>query len=213
MRASNTRSSRINTCLQHPLAKPVVWLLALGPAAWLVAGIFTDSLGANPAETLIRSTGDWGLRGLCVALAVTPLRQLTGWNALARMRRLLGLFAFFYVVLHALSYFGLDMGWSWQATWDDILQRPFILVGVLAATLLLLLAVTSPKAVLKALGGQRWRRLHLSVHVAAWLALLHFWWMRDAKNNVVEVWVYVAIVLALQAWRVWHYMRTKQRSR
>lgn len=200
-------ANAVNAFLQHPLAKPVVWLLALWPAAALVWGVANDSLGANPAETLIRSTGDWGLRGLCVALAVTPLRQLTGWHALGRLRRLLGLFAFFYVLLHALSYFGLDMGWSWQATWDDVLQRPFILVGVLAAVILLLLALTSPKAVLKAMGGQRWRRLHQCVHLAAWLALLHFFWMRDAKNNLLEVWAYVAVVLALQGWRVWRHFQ------
>lgn len=202
--------SRWNQWLLHPAVKPVVWLLALLPAAWLVGGALTDTLGANPAEALIRASGDWALRGLCIALAVTPLRQMTGWGALARLRRLLGLFAFFYVVLHVSSYLGLDMGWSFEAMWDDVLQRPFILVGALAAFLLLLLAVTSPRRVVRAMGGRNWQRLHRCVHLAAWLALLHFFWMRDAKNNVFEVWIYVGIVLALQAWRVWHYMRSKQ---
>ena len=202
--------SRWNQWLLRPAVKPVVWLLALLPAAWLVGGALTDTLGANPAEALIRATGDWALRGLCIALAVTPLRQMTGWGALARLRRLLGLFAFFYVVLHVSSYLGLDMGWSFEAMWDDVLQRPFILVGALAAFLLLLLAVTSPRRVVRAMGGRNWQRLHRCVHLAAWLALLHFFWMRDAKNNVFEVWVYVGIVLALQAWRVWYYVRSKQ---
>ena len=200
---------RVNAWLMHPLVKPVVWCVALMPFAWLLVGALSDSLGANPAEALIRSSGDWALRGLCVALAVTPLRQLMHWNALARLRRLLGLFAFFYVVLHMLSYWVLDMGGNWQATWDDVLQRPFILVGVLAALILLLLALTSPKAVLKAMGGQVWRRLHQGIHGAAWLALLHFWWMRDAKNNGLEVWVYAAIILLLQAWRIWHSMHSR----
>lgn len=202
--------SRWNQWLLHPAVKPVVWLLALLPAAWLVGGALTDTLGANPAEALIRASGDWALRGLCIALAVTPLRQMTGWGALARLRRLLGLFAFFYVVLHVSSYLGLDMGWSFEAMWGDVLQRPFILVGALAAFLLLLLAVTSPRRVVRAMGGRNWQRLHRCVHLAAWLALLHFFWMRDAKNNVFEVWIYVGIVLALQAWRVWYYMRSKQ---
>lgn len=196
--------SRINKGLLHTLAKPVVWLLALLPLVALVYGAVTDSLGANPAEALIRSTGDWALRGLCVALAVTPLRQITGWNALARFRRLLGLFAFFYVVTHAVSYAWLDMGWLLSALLEDVVQRPFILVGVLAAFILLLLALTSPKRVVRAMGGRNWQRLHRCVHLAAWLALLHFFWMRSAKNNLQEVWVYVAIVVVLQAWRLWY---------
>lgn len=201
----------INTWLLSRWAKPVVWLLALAPVIWLVVATVTDNLGANPAEALIRSTGDWALRGLCIALAVTPLRQLSGWNALARFRRLLGLFAFFYVLLHAISFFGLDMGWSLAATWDDIAQRPFILVGVLAAVILLSLALTSPRWVLRAMGGKRWQRLHQGVHLAAWLALLHFYWMRDAKNNTAEVWIYAVIVLLLQGWRVYQRLALSRR--
>lgn len=193
----------MNQVLSHPAVKPVVWLLALLPLAWLTYAAFSDGLGANPAEALIRATGDWALRGLCIVLALTPIRQLFGWNALSRLRRLLGLFAFFYVCLHVLSYAWLDMGWQVQALWDDVIQRPFILVGALAASVLLLLAVTSPKRVVRAMGGRNWQRLHLGIHLAAWLALLHFFWMRAAKNNLQEVWVYVAIIGVLQAWRVW----------
>lgn len=195
--------SRMDRLLSHPVAKPVVWLLALLPLAWLTYAVLSDGLGANPAEALIRSTGDWALRGLCIALAVTPFRQFLGWNALSRFRRLLGLFAFFYVSLHVLSYAWLDMGWQVQALWNDVVQRPFILVGALAAVLLLLLAVTSPKRMVRALGGRNWHRLHQGIHVAAWLALLHFFWMRAAKNNLQEVWVYAVIIGLLQAWRVW----------
>ena len=195
--------SRMDRLLSHPAAKPLVWLLALLPLAWLTYAVLNDGLGANPAEALIRSTGDWALRGLCIALAVTPLRQFWRWNALSRFRRLLGLFAFFYVCLHVLSYAWLDMGWQVQALWNDVVQRPFILVGALAAVLLLLLAVTSPKRVVRALGGRNWQRLHQGIHIAAWLALLHFFWMRAAKNNLQEVWVYAVIIGLLQAWRVW----------
>lgn len=201
----------MNQVLSHPAAKPVVWGLALLPVAWLTYGVLTDGLGANPAEALIRSTGDWALRGLCIALAVTPIRQFLDWNALSRLRRLLGLFAFFYVSLHVLSYAWLDMGWQVQALWGDVVQRPFILVGALAATVLLLLAVTSPKRFVRAMGGRNWQRLHQGIHLAAWLALLHFFWMRAAKNNLQEVWVYAAIVTVLQAWRVWHQVK-KPRS-
>ena len=200
-------TTRMNQALMHPAAKPVVWLLALLPVAWLTYAALTDSLGANPAEALIRATGDWALRGLCVALAVTPVRQVFALNALSRLRRLLGLFAFFYVCLHVLSYTWLDMGWSAQALWEDVAQRPFILVGALAALVLLLLAGTSPQWVLRAMGGRNWQRLHLGVHAAAWLALLHFFWMRAAENNVQEVWVYAGIAALLQAWRIWRKVR------
>ncbi|MGN1057677.1 MAG: sulfite oxidase heme-binding subunit YedZ [Comamonas sp.] len=195
-------ASRVTQALLHGAAKPVVWVLALLPAAWLLYGAFTDNLGANPAEALIRSTGDWALRMLCVALAVTPLRELTGWQALARFRRLLGLFAFFYVLLHVSSYAWLDMGWDGAALVADIVQRPFILVGALAALVLLALAATSSKRMVRALGGRRWQKLHASIHAAAWLALLHFFWMRAAKNQVAEVGVYAAIIAMLQLWRV-----------
>lgn len=193
----------MDRALAHWAAKPVVWFVALLPLAWLVYMALSDGLGANPAEALVRSTGDWALRGLCVALAVTPIRQLLGWNALSKLRRLLGLFAFFYVCLHVLSYAWLDMGWQIQALWSDVVQRPFIGVGALAALLLLLLAATSPKRVVRTMGGRNWQRLHLSIHLAAWLALLHFFWMRAAKNNLQEVWLYVAIIGLLQGWRVW----------
>ena len=192
----------VHPLLLHRAAKPVVWCLRLAPLAWLVVALFTQQLGANPAEALLRSTGDWALRGLCLALAITPLRQALGLPALARMRRLIGLFAFFYAAIHALCYLWLDMGWQWALALDDVLQRPFILVGALAVLLLLALALTSPKRAVQLLGAQQWQRLHHSIHAAAWLALLHFYWMRLGKNQWAEVAVYAAIVAALQGWRI-----------
>lgn len=192
----------VHPLLLHRAAKPVVWCLCLAPLAWLVVALFTQQLGANPAEALLRSTGDWALRGLCLALAITPLRQALGLPALARMRRLIGLFAFFYAAIHALCYLWLDMGWQWALALDDVLQRPFILVGALAVLLLLALALTSPKRAVQLLGAQQWQRLHHSIHAAAWLALLHFYWMRLGKNQWAEVAVYAAIVAALQWWRI-----------
>ena len=194
--------ARLQALLLHRAAKPAVWCLCLAPLAWLLYALFTRQLGANPAEALLRSTGDWALRGLCLALAVTPLRQALGLPALARLRRLIGLFAFFYAAVHVLCYLWLDMGWQWALALDDLRQRPFILVGTLAALVLLALALTSSHRAVQVLGAKNWQRLHHGVHAAAWLALLHFYWMRLGKNQWAEVAVYAAIVAALQWWRI-----------
>jgi sulfoxide reductase heme-binding subunit YedZ len=184
-------------------AKPVVWLLWLAPLAWLVWGVLADRLGANPAEALIRGTGDWALRALWLALAVTPLRQGLRLTALARLRRLLGLFAFFYTALHLTCYAWLDQGWVWGDIAADVLKRPFILVGMLTFLLLLVLALTSPRAVLRWLGGVRWQRVHRIVYGAGPLALLHFYWMRIGKNDTAEVAVYGGLLAVLLGWRIW----------
>lgn len=197
--------------LRHPGCKPVVWLLCLAPAGWLLYGLLLgDGLGANPIEALLRATGDWALRGLCIVLALTPLQVVAGWTGLARLRRLLGLFVFFYALLHALIYSALDMGWDWQAIWADIVQRWFILAGVAAWCILAVLAVTSWQTLQRALGGRVWKRIHQSVHVAAWLAVLHFYWMRSGKNNFAEVWVYAGIFAVLQLWRLWRKLRSRK---
>lgn len=193
----------MNRLLLHPAVKPGLFGLALLPLAWLVWGAVTDGLGANPAEALIRGTGDWTLRALCLTLAVTPLRQLTGWHALARLRRMLGLFAFFYGLLHFLAFAWLDMGLDLQAILRDIAKRPFILVGTLALVLMLPLAATSFNGAIRALGAARWQALHRAVYAVAALALLHFFWMRAGKNDFAEVGVYTAIVGALLGWRLW----------
>lgn len=186
----------------HAAAKPAVFVLCLGPLAWLVWGALHDTLGANPAEALIRSTGDWTLRFLCIALAVTPLRQATGWHALARWRRMLGLFTFFYAVLHFLCYAWLDMGLDAGDIARDIVKRPFILVGATALLGLLALAATSFNRAVRALGARRWQALHRSVYAIAGLALLHFFWMRAGKNDFAEVGVYAAVVALLLGWRI-----------
>lgn len=193
--------------LMHPLAKPVVFLLCLLPFVWLFYGTVTNNLGANPAEYLIRSTGDWTLRFLCIVLAVTPLRVLTSTPQLARLRRMLGLFVYFYVVLHLLSYSWFDMGFDVPDIAKDIAKRPFILVGFSAFVLLTPLAATSFNRVIKALGGKRWQLLHRLVYPIAGLGLLHFFWMRAGKNNFGEVAVYAAIVVLLLGWRVAHFLK------
>ena len=180
--------------LLHPLAKPLVFVLCLLPLAWLVYGAVADQLGANPAEALIRGLGDWSLRFLCLALAVTPVRIHTRTPQLARYRRMLGLFCFFYVCLHLLAYGWLDMGLDFADIGRDILKRPFILVGFTAWLLLLPLALTSTNGAVRRLGGKAWRNLHRLVYVVAPLALLHFFWMRAGKQDFAEVAVYAVIL-------------------
>jgi len=205
----------MNKLLSHPAVKPLLFVLALGPFAYLLHGALTDGLGANPAEALTRGTGDWTLRFVCLTLAVTPLRQLSGWTAVARWRRMLGLYAFFYGVLHFLCYAWLDMGFDVAQIVRDIPKRPFVLVGTLALLLMLPLAATSFNRAVKALGAARWRRLHRLVYAIGPLAVLHFFWMRSAKHNFGEVAVYAAIIAAIIAlllgWRVWQARRPRGR--
>ena len=198
--------------LMHPLAKPVVFLLCLLPFFWLFYGAATNNLGANPAEYLIRSTGDWTLRFLCIVLAVTPLRVLTSTPQLARLRRMLGLFVYFYVVLHLLSYSWFDMGFDVPDIAKDIAKRPFILVGFSAFVLLTPLAATSFNRAIKALGARRWQMMHRLVYATALLGLLHFFWMRAAKNNFAEWSVYAAVLALLLGWRVWQHWRRRARG-
>ena len=197
----------VNRWLLRPIAKPTLFVLSLLPLAWLLYGAIANTLGANPAEALIRSTGDWTLRFLCLTLTVTPLRQLSGWNALARLRRMLGLFTFFYGCMHFLCFAWLDMGFDLDAILKDIPKRPFILVGTTALLLMLPLALTSFNRAIKALGAARWQALHKAVYAVALLAILHFFWMRAAKHNFAEVAVYAAIIFTLLGWRVWKRFR------
>ena len=193
----------------HGAAKPVVFGLMLLPFAWLFYGAVANELGANPAEALIRSTGDWTLRTLCLLLAVTPLRVITATPALARFRRMLGLFVYFYAALHLLSYSWLDMGFGVPEIIVDIVKRPFILVGFSAFLLLTPLALTSFTRAIKALGARRWQRLHQLVYGVAGLAVLHFFWMRAGKNDFAEVLVYAAVLGMLLGWRVVKFIRNR----
>ena len=203
----------MNKLLSHRAVKPLLFLLALWPFGALLHGALTNGLGANPAEALTRGTGDWTLRFLGLTLAVTPLRQWTGWTAMARWRRMLGLYTFFYGALHFLCYAWLDMGFDPAAIVRDIPKRPFVLVGTLALLLMLPLAATSFNRAVKALGPARWRLLHRLVYAVAPLALLHFFWMRSAKNNLGEVGVYGLIIALLLGWRAWKaWPRTRGRS-
>jgi len=196
--------------LLHPAAKPLLFVFALLPFAWLIWGAATNQLGANPAEHLERATGDWTLRFLCITLAVTPLRVVAGVPAFARLRRMLGLFTYFYVVLHLLCYSWFDMGFDVADIAKDIPKRPFILVGFSAFLLLTPLAATSFNRAVKALGARRWQALHKLVYVIAGLAILHFFWMRAGKHNFAEVAVYAAILAVLLGWRFAEFARRKR---
>jgi len=188
--------------LLHPAAKPLLHGLCLLPLAWLVYAAAFDHLGANPAEALIRSLGGWTLRLLCLTLAVTPLRQMLGLPALARFRRMLGVYTFCYALLHLLCYSVFDMGLDWGEIARDVAKRPFILVGMCMFVLLSLLAATSFNRAIRWLGARRWQQLHRSVYLIAGLALLHFFWMRAGKNDFAEVAVYAAIVAVLLLARI-----------
>lgn len=208
--AHRPKGSAANRWLLHPVAKPLLFVLCLVPVAWLFYGAATHTLGANPQEALIRATGDWTLRFLCLVLAVTPLRVVSATPALARFRRMLGLFVYFYAVIHLLSYSGFDMGFDVPEILADIVKRPFILVGFLAWLLLTPLAATSFNRAIKALGAKRWQLLHKLVYPIAGLGVLHFFWMRAGKNNFAEVFVYAGVLAALLGWRFWHFLSQKR---
>lgn len=182
--------------------KALVFVLALVPLAQLVVALlyFPDRLGANPAETITRSAGDWTLRFLLITLAVTPLRVLTGWNWALRFRRMLGLFAFFYGVVHLSSYVAFDQVFAVAEIARDIVKRPFITVGFTALALMIPLALTSTNAMVRRLGARRWLALHRLVYVIGPLGVLHFWWM--VKRDVTEPAIYGLILAILLGFRV-----------
>jgi methionine sulfoxide reductase heme-binding subunit len=202
-----TMKASLNRWFSSAMGKPAWFALSLLPFVWLVYAAFSDQLGANPAEALVRSTGDWALRALCLVLAVTPVRTLFGVTALAKYRRMAGLFMYFYAVLHLLAYSWFDMGFDVADIANDIAKRPFILVGFSALVLLTPLALTSFNRAIKALGAKRWQQLHRLVYVIAGLAILHFFWMRAGKNNFAEVAVYAAILGVLLGWRLKRYLQ------
>ncbi|HEU5197804.1 MAG TPA: protein-methionine-sulfoxide reductase heme-binding subunit MsrQ [Methylomirabilota bacterium] len=181
--------------------KVVVWAVALVPLAGLLYGFATDALTVNPIEYVTRELGQTALRLLLATLALTPLRLLSGWSWPITLRRLLGLLAFFYVVLHFLVWVVLDHFFDWRTMGDDILKRPWITVGVTALLLLIPLAATSTTGMIKRLGGRAWRRLHRLVYVAAVLGCLHYIWL--AKKVLVQPWIYAGILAVLLGIRLW----------
>jgi sulfoxide reductase heme-binding subunit YedZ len=189
-------------------AKVVVFLAALYPLARIVLFGVTDRLGANPIEFITRSTGLWTLVFLCITLAVTPLRRLTGVAAFVRFRRMLGLYTFFYATLHFTTYLWFDKWFDLAAILKDIGKRPFITVGFAAFVLLIALAVTSPRAMVRKL-GRRWQTLHRAIYAIGALAILHFWWMKAGKHDLLLPKIYGAIMVALLGWRLIVWLRER----
>lgn len=180
--------------------KPALFILCLLPLASLLYRAAAGELGVNPIETVIRTNGDWALRLLLITLAVTPLRRLTGWNGVVRMRRMLGLFAFFYASLHAAAYLVLDQFFDWSAVLVDLLKRPYITIGMATYLALVPLALTSTDRMIRRLGGRRWRQLHRLVYPAALGGVIHFYML--VKADVREPLLYGLIWLVLMVLRV-----------
>ena len=183
--------------------KVLVFILALVPLIYLLLGLFLkpEWLGANPAEYITRNTGDWSLRFLLITLSVTPVRKLSGWNWLLKFRRMLGLFAFFYVCLHFLSFIAFDHVFDVAEIIRDITKRPFITIGFLAFVLLIPLAVTSTNSMVRRLGAKRWIKLHRLVYAIAIFGVLHFWLM--VKRDVTEPAIYAGILALLLGFRLY----------
>jgi len=194
------------------LAKTLVHLAALTPLAillwqvWDVARTGGNALGADPVAEIEHRLGLWALRFLMLTLAITPLRQLSGWSVLVRFRRMLGLYAFAYATLHFAAYLGLDLRGFWTQVFEDIAKRPYITVGFIAWLLLVPLAVTSTTGWIRRL-GRHWARLHMLVYAVAVLAVLHFWWL--VKSDIREPALYAGIAAALLGWRLWKRWRVR----
>lgn len=191
---------QINDFYFSRILKPLLFILLSLPMAYYGWGIWQDQLGANPLEAVIRGLGDWGLRILLLTLLVSPLRRLLNWPQLLRVRRMLGLFAYFYILMHLISYLWFDQFFDWEEIWFDILERPFITVGMIAVVLLTPLAITSTKGMIRRL-GKRWKLLHRLIYPIAILAVLHFWWM--VKLDITEPAIYAFILFILLGERVY----------
>jgi sulfoxide reductase heme-binding subunit YedZ len=190
------------------IIKAAIWAAALYPAAALVYGFFTDNLSANPIDYITDHTGDWAITYLVVSLAVTPLRRVTGWNEVIKLRRLLGLFAFFYASLHLFTWVVLDKFFDWTWMVKDIFERKFITIGMAAFVILLALAVTSTTSSIRRL-GRRWAQLHSLVYVAAILAVVHFWWLVKADVTLPRRWTIALVVLF--GIRIWWALKKRRR--
>jgi sulfoxide reductase heme-binding subunit YedZ len=191
--------------------KALVFLLALLPAALLMVAAWEDQLGANPIEKITHNTGYWTLTFLLIGLGVTPLRQLSGASWLVRLRRMLGLFAFFYACLHFLTYLVLDQFFDWSAIAKDILKRPYITVGFAAFVLLIPLAVTSTNAMQRRLGGKNWKRLHRLAYLIAGAGVVHFAWL--VKKDLSRPLLFGGILVLLLALRWFYKVKAARLSR
>lgn len=184
------------------VGKPIVFLLCLAPAALVVTDALglTGQLSANPIEDILDRFGNWAIRFIMITLAVTPLRRLTGWNWMVRFRRMLGLFTFFYALMHFLTWLILDQGLLLSAIAEDLIERPFITIGFAALLLLVAMAVTSTNGMRRRM-GRRWDRLHYSAYAVGALGVWHYWW--QVKKDTSDAWIYAVILAVLLGYRLW----------
>ena len=183
------------------LLKPIIFLICLVPLARLIWLGVNDGLGANPIEFITRSTGTWALVFLCITLAMTPLRLLTGLTVWIKLRRMLGLFCFFYACIHFFIWFWLDQNLDLQSMWADVIKRPFITMGFLTLVLLTPLALTSNQWSVRQL-GRRWTLLHKLVYLIACTAIVHYWWHKAGKNDLETVSIYGGVIFLLLLFRL-----------
>jgi sulfoxide reductase heme-binding subunit YedZ len=188
--------------------KALVFVLALLPFV-RIAALVVMGVPVEPVEFITHGSGDWALYLLCATLTVTPLRRFTGWNWLIRLRRMLGLYTFFYALLHFTTFFWFDHNFDLAAMWRDVLKRPFITVGFIAFVLLIPLAATSTQGMIRRL-GRNWARLHRLIYPIAALAILHYWWMKAGKHNFEQPIIWGCVVAVLLGLRVyWSWSRTR----
>jgi sulfoxide reductase heme-binding subunit YedZ len=185
------------------------WSIALGlmPLAWLLTDIAFDNLGSNPIQALHIRLGDWSLRFLWLTLAITPIQVITNWRGMTDYRQMLGLYAFFYATLHVLAYLLMDHALAWRIVGIDIIESSYIWLGILAYTIIFLLALTSPKRAKKRM-GKTWKKLHQFIYIAAVAAILHYYW--QLKGNMAEPLFYLIIVVLLLGFRVAVWFKTRQ---
>lgn len=192
------------------IIKVIVFLLALIPLVRLGLHAYQDALGANPIEKITRTTGYWALTMIMVTLSATPLKQLLGWSWLVRLRRMLGLFAFFYALLHFSTYLVLDQFFDWDSIIKDIAKRPYITMGFPAFLLLIPLAVTSTDGMIRRLGGKRWKFLHRTVYLCAVGGVIHYWWL--VKKDLTNPLMFAAVLALLLGFRVVNWLRSKRKQ-
>jgi sulfoxide reductase heme-binding subunit YedZ len=181
--------------------KAALFLASLIPFIRLIWYGYSGQLGANPIEFITRSLGTWTLVFLLVTLSITPLRKLSGWSWLIKLRRMAGLFAFFYALLHFITYIWLDQFFDLNSIYKDVIKRPFITIGFAAFIMLIPLAITSTNAMMRRLGGRRWQMLHRLVYLVSIFAVLHYWWL--VKKDITQPLIYAVVLAILLGYRVW----------
>ena len=193
-----------NNFFIRKVAKPIIFTASLLPLAWIIWTVVLGDVGvglnANPVEMVNRYLGDWALRFILITLSITPVAMITGWSTPVRFRRMIGLFAFAYALLHVANYLIADQFLNWTDIWTDIVKRKYITIGMATFIILLVLAITSPKAAIKKLGAKRWRVIHRSVYIAAIGAVIHYWMM--VKADLTQPIIHAVVLAILLGYRM-----------